>query len=114
MALRELKHHIDPDGDCWDPVQHRVWYTLPLFVYLSTHLCHRCMEHSLHLGVGHVLSHITPIDPRKTHGTQNDNSDDNSDDESDSEYGGIISGALHKLLGLIKQVHLFHCHYHIY
>jgi len=72
------------------------------------------MEHSLHLGVGHVLSRITPLDTRKTRGAGNDNEDDESGDESDDEYGDIISGALRKLLGLIKQVRLIHFHYHIY
>ena len=28
--------------------------------------CHRCMEHSLHLGVGHVLSCISPAPTAKT------------------------------------------------
>jgi len=54
------------------------------------------------------------MDPRKTRGARNDNEDDDSDDESDGEYGDVISGALRKLLGLIKQVRLFRCHYHIY
>ncbi len=72
------------------------------------------MEHSLHLGVGHVLSRITTMDARKTRGAGNDNEGDESDDESDDGYGDVLSGALRKLLGLIKQVCLIHYHYQIY
>jgi len=73
------------------------------------------MEHSLHLGVGHLLSCIIPVNTRKTHGVRNDeNEDDDFDISPDDEYGPVISDALRKLLGLIKQVRRICCHYHIY
>ena len=66
-----------------------------------------CMEHSLHLAAGHVLSCITPVHTRKPHRARNDDGDD--DDESvggatDDEASAVLSHALRKLLGLIKQV----------
>jgi len=68
--------------------------------------CYRCMEHSLHLGAGHVLSHIVPVPTRKTNDTRNEDEDDglSSDDSSTDESGAITPGALHKMMGLIKQV----------
>ena len=72
---------------------------------------HSCMEHSLHLVVGHVLSCITPVHTRKPHRARNDDGDD--DDKSvgsatDDEASAILSHALRKLLGLIKQVCVIH------
>ena len=37
---------------------------------------YRCMEHSLHLRAGHVLSHIVPVPTRKTNNTRNEDEDD--------------------------------------
>ena len=68
--------------------------------------CYRCMEHSLHLGAGHVLSRIIPVSSAKINGTRNDNEDNESsgDDSSDDDSGAVIPGALRKIMGLIKQV----------
>ena len=68
---------------------------------------YRCMEHSLHLGAGHVLLHIIPVPTRKTNNTRNEDEDDglSSDNSSTDESGAITPGALHKMMGLIKQVH---------
>ena len=73
------------------------------------------MEHSLNLGVSHVLSHITPMRTGKTDGTSNDNDNDKSSagDTSD-DHGDVIAGALRKLMGLIKQVCPIDHNYHIY
>jgi len=69
--------------------------------------CYRCMEHLLHLGAGHVLSHIVPVPTKKTNDTRNEDEDDglSSDNSSTDESGAITLGALHKMMGLIKQVH---------
>jgi len=72
------------------------------------------MEHSLHLTVGHVLSRITPVQT-KTRGARNDNDDNESEVAVASDDSStIISHALRKLLGLIKQVHLIHHIYYIH
>jgi hypothetical protein len=75
------------------------------------------MEHVLHLAAGHVLSHIAPVRTEKTHGARNN--DDNNNNNNDKEtYAGaassnncstMISNAIHKMLGLIKQVSLICC-----
>ncbi len=74
------------------------------------------MEHMLHLAAGHVLSHITPVCTEKTCGARNDDNDDD-DNDNDETYAGtassdncssIISNAVRKMLGLIKQVSLIH------
>lgn len=69
------------------------------------------MEHALHLAVGHVLSHVTPV-TGKTHGADDDNESLVGIALDDS--GAIISHALRKLLGLIKQVCLIDRIYYIY
>ena len=68
------------------------------------------MEHSLNLGVGHLLSHVTPAHAGSV---AKGNDDDGSGDGAvPSDYStAIISHVLHKLLRLIKQVHVIH---HIY
>lgn len=65
------------------------------------------MEHSLHLGAGHILSRVIPAPSAKINGTRNDNEDDESsgDDSSDDGSGAVTPGALRKMMGLIKQVH---------
>ena len=68
------------------------------------------MEHSLHLAVGHVLSRITPMQT-KTRGVGNNNDDNESEAAASDDSSAIISHALRKLLGLIKQVRLI---LHIY
>jgi hypothetical protein len=71
------------------------------------------MEHSLHLGVGHLLSRITPVQTGRKHNTENGNEDDVIEVMLAGEDN--ISSALYKLLELIKQVHVIHRrHYHIY
>jgi hypothetical protein len=65
------------------------------------------MEHALNLAAGHVISHIVPIKPGKTHraGASDDNKDnESSENDSDDDSGPTISDALRKLMGLIKQV----------
>ena len=70
------------------------------------------MEHSLHLGVGHILSCIVPVRTKKTHGARKDSDDDESDEGFISDDSSTITPhALYKLLELIKQVYLIH---HIY
>src|SRR5260221_12175689 len=71
------------------------------------------MEHSLNLGVSHILSRITPVQRGKTHDTENDNEDDDIEELSagDAPSEDSISSALHKLLGLIKQVRRIHCQF---
>jgi hypothetical protein len=73
------------------------------------------MEHSLNLGVTHILSCITPMHTGKIDGTSNDNDNDKSlaGDTSD-DCGDVIAGALCKLIGLIKQVHPIDCNSNIY
>ena len=73
------------------------------------------MEHSLNLGVTHILSRIAPMRTGKTDGTSNDNDNDESlaGDTSD-DRGDVIAGALHKLIGLIKQVRPIDCNSIIY
>ena len=75
------------------------------------------MEHSLHLAAGHVLSHIFPMATGKIRGVGagNDNGDgESSEDASSHDSGAIISGALRKLMTLIKQVGRVHCNYHMF
>lgn len=76
------------------------------------------MEHSLNLGVGHILSHIIPMPTGKTHNAGNDNEDDNINDvlAGDVPSEDCASG-VRKLLGLIKQVGsnpVIHRNHHIY
>ena len=73
------------------------------------------MEHSLNLGVRHVLSRITPMRTGKTDGASNNDDNDKSlaGDTSD-DRGNVIAGALCKLMGLIKQVRPIDRNYHIY
>jgi len=115
-ALRELKDYIDPDGDRWEPVQRRVRCAVCLFFACSpAHSYQSCMEHALHLAAGHVLSRITPVDTQTHDATKDDKGDKSlagvagSDDPT-----AIVSNALCKLLGLIKQVCRLHCIYYIY
>jgi hypothetical protein len=65
-----------------------------------------CMEHSLHLAAGHVLSHITPVYTNITHKAINDEENDktSADSATSDECSAIIATRLRKLLGLIKQV----------
>ncbi len=75
------------------------------------------MEHSLHLAAGHVLSHILPAETGKIHGAGagNGNRDgESSEDASSDDSGAIISGALRKLMSLIKQVGRIRCNYHMF
>jgi hypothetical protein len=75
------------------------------------------MEHALHLAAGHVLSHITPVRTEKTRRARNDDDDDNDNDDEETYAGAassdncstVISNAVHKMLGLIKQVSLICC-----
>jgi hypothetical protein len=114
-ALRELKNYIDQDGDCWDPVECQVQYAMILFASSPTHLYYSCMEHSLHLGVGHILSCIIPVCTKKTHGAEKDSDDDESDRGFTSDDSSTITPhALYKLLELIKQVYLIHHIYYIH
>jgi hypothetical protein len=83
-----------------------------LFVSLPTHLYHSCIEYSLHLRVGHILSYIVPVHTKKIHGARKDSDDDESDGGFTSDNSSTITPyALYKLLKLIKQVYLI---YHIY
>jgi hypothetical protein len=70
------------------------------------------MEHSLHLAVGHVLSHVTPVHTGKTHVGKDDDNESLAGVVSDDSTA-IISHALRKLLGLIKQVRLIEHIYYI-
>ncbi len=64
------------------------------------------MEHSLHVAVGHILSHITQVDAEKMRKA----GDKDEDDESwaaaatSDNCSGILSHALQKLLRLIIQI----------
>ncbi len=58
------------------------------------------MEHLLHLAVGHVLSHITPMQTEQTHGARKDDKDDKI--SVGEECSTIISYSLQKMLGLIN------------
>ena len=76
------------------------------------------MEHSLNLGVGHILSCIIPVPTGKTHDAGNDNEDDNDNEllAGDAPSEDCTSG-VRKLLGLIKQVGsnpVIHCNHHAY
>jgi hypothetical protein len=103
IALRELKDYIDQDGDCWDPVEHQVQYAMVLFVSLPTHLYCSYMEHSLHLGVGHILSCIVPVCTKKTYGAGKDSNNDESNGGFTSDDSSTITPhVLYKLLELIK------------
>ena len=83
-----------------------------LFASPLTHLYHSCMEHSLHLGVGHILSHIIPVHTKKTHVAGKNTDDDKSDGGVPSDDSSTITPhVLYKLLELIKQIYLIH---HIY
>ena len=68
-----------------------------------------CMEHSLHVAVGHILSSITPVDAEKTR-KADDNDNDNDNDEFSAgaatfdNCSAMLSHALRKLLGLIVQI----------
>jgi len=66
------------------------------------------MEHSINLAVGHFLSDITPT---QTASAVRDNDDDGSAEDAapSDDSSAVISNSLHKLLMLIKQVHLV-CH----
>ena len=68
------------------------------------------MEHSLHLTAGHFLSCITPVKPVTAHegGTDNKNDELSEDDGYCDDSSTITAEALHKLLGLIKQVSPIH------
>jgi len=71
------------------------------------------MEHSLHLGVGHVLARVTPARTRKAQDTGKE--DESSSDSADSDgISSILSDALRKLLALIRQVHIKFCKCNIY
>ena len=51
----------------------------------------------------------------KTDGTSNNNDNDElSAGDTSDDCGDVIAGALCKLMGLIKQVHLIDHNYHIY
>ena len=82
----------------------------------SALMYHSCMEHSLHLAVGHALSCITPMHTMKKHSAGKDNKEDGSSAGIVASNNGsaIISHALRKLLGLIKQVHVLHHIYYIH
>jgi hypothetical protein len=72
------------------------------------------MEHSLHLGVGHILSHIVPVRTKKTHSAGKVSDDDESTRGITSDDSSTVTAhALHKLLELIKQVFLIHLIYYI-
>jgi predicted transcriptional regulator len=63
------------------------------------------MEHSLHLGVGHLLARITPARTRKAQDAGKE--DESSFDSADSDcISSILSDALRKLLALIRQVRI--------
>ena len=114
-ALRELKNYIDQDGDRWNPVEHQVRYAMVLFARSPTHLYHSCMEHSLHLGVGHILSHIIPVRTNRTHGAGKVSNDNESNGGVTSDDSSTVTPhALYKLLELIKQVYLIHHIYYIH
>lgn len=73
------------------------------------------MEHSLHLGVGHILSHIIPVHTKKIYGAEKVSNDDESTRGMTSDDTSTITPhALHKLLELIKQVFLIHLIYYIH
>ena len=76
----------------------------------------RCMEHLLHLGVSHILSHITPTPTQNINVIRNGNEEDESsaDDLSTDESDATTQGALHKMIELIKQVCQIDCNYHMY
>ena len=78
--------------------------------------CHRCMEHSLHLAVSHILSCVSPAPAAKKTSTGIDNEDDelSADDASADDNGRVIPGALRKMLELIKQVSRIDCNYLTY
>jgi len=63
------------------------------------------MEHSLNLAVGHLLSHVLPV---HTASAARDNDDDELVEGAppSDNASTVISHALHKLLGVIKQVRL--------
>ena len=82
----------------------------------SVLMYHSCMEHSLHLAAGHALSCITPMHTTKKHSAGKDNKEDGSSAGVVASDNGsaIISHALCKLLGLIKQVRVLHHIYYIH
>ncbi len=106
MALKALKDHLDPGGDRWDPVQHRVQCAIVFLKLFRQLISYRsCMEHLLHLAAGHVLSHITLAHKARI----NDENDETSAGTATSnECSANISQGLCKLLGLIKQVCVIH------
>ncbi len=69
-----------------------------------------CMEHSLHLAAGHVLSCITLVHTEITRKATNDEENDETSAGSatSDECSAIIATGLRKLLGLIKQVCIIH------
>ena len=73
------------------------------------------MEHSLHLGVGHILSHIVPVRTNRTHGAGKVSDDNESNGGVTSDDSSTVTPhALYKLLELIKQVYLIHHIYYIH
>ena len=70
------------------------------------------MEHSLNLGVGHILSRIIPVPTGKTHDAGNNNEDDN-----DNELLAGDAPSEDCTSGLIKQVGsnpVIHRNHHAY
>ena len=65
-----------------------------------------CMEHSLHVAVGHILSSITPVDAEKTRKADDDDDDDEflAGAATFDDCSAMLSHALRKLLGLIVQI----------
>ena len=64
------------------------------------------MEHSLHVAVGHILSHITQVNAEKMHKARDKDKDDESwaAAATSDNCSGILSHALQKLLRLIIQI----------
>ena len=78
-------------------------------LYLQFHqliFYHSCMEHSLHLAAGHVLSRITPVHTEMIRKATNneENNETSAGSMTSDECSPIIATGLRKLLGLIKQV----------
>ena len=62
------------------------------------------MEHSLHLGVGHILSHIVPVRTNRTHGARKVSDDDESNGGVTSDGSSTITPhALYKLLEVLNR-----------
>ena len=65
-----------------------------------------CMEHSLHVAVGHILSSITPVNAEKTRKADdnNNNNEFSAGAATFDDCSAMLSHALRKLLGLIVQI----------